>query len=155
MARAHSPGPKPKYGGRTEKRVRISREVAALIDKESTIHSFNQGKPVGISDVVERIFRQHYELQPEEGQAMLINKLEQIIDQLPSREFSYTYSTGTKITLKHDTLWRGEVTGVNNLPPCNASTFQEVSNSLTLYGWTDQSKQELLSAAMKQLASEG
>ena len=93
MARAHNPGPKPKYGGRIEKCVRISYEVAVLIDKESAILSVNQGKPLGISDVVERVFRQHYGLPPEREQTMLISNLEQIIDQFPSREFSYTYST--------------------------------------------------------------
>ncbi len=154
MARAHNPGPKPKYGGRTEKRIRISHEVAVLIDKESVILSVNEGKPLGISDVVERVFRQHYGLPPEKGHTMLINNLEQIIDQLPDRTFSHTYSTGVKVSLWHDTLWHGEITGTNNPNRCHAQTLQEVSDVLVLYGWTDQSKQELLDAAKKLIANE-
>lgn len=159
MARAHNPGPRPKYGGRTEKRIRISHEVAVLIDKESAILSVNQGKPLGISDVVERVFRQHYGLPPEREQTMLISNLEQIIDQFPGREFSYTYSTGLEISLRHDTLWHGEITDTKQPNPqpmrrCQAQTFQEVSDDLVLYGWTDQSKQELLDEAKKRIASE-
>src|SRR3989442_4026366 len=129
MARAHNPGPKPRYGGRIEKRIRISHEVAALIDKEAATLSLNQGKPLGISDVVERVFRQHYGVPPERGHTMLINNLEQIIDQLPSREFSHTYSTGVKISLRHDTLlWHGQITDTNNpnrqpMRECHAQTF--------------------------------
>ena len=152
MARAHNPGPKPKYGGRTEKRIRISHEVAALIDKEAATLSVNQGKPIGISDVVERVFRQHYGLSSEREQTMLINTLEQIIDQLPDRAFSFNYPTGVQVSLWHDNLWHGEIIDTKNsnrhlMPPCHAQTFQEVSNSLVLYGWTEQSKQELLDAA--------
>jgi hypothetical protein len=153
MARAHNPGPKPKYGGRTERRIRISHEVAILIDKESATLSVNQSKPLGISDVVERVFRQHYGLPPERGQTMLITNLEQIIDQLPDRAFSYTYSTGVKVALWHDTLWHGEITGINKPVSCHAQTFQQVSDALGLHGWTDQSKQELLDAAKKGIAS--
>ena len=152
MARAHNPGPKPKYGGRTEKRIRISHEVAALIDKEAATLSVNQGKPLGISDVVERVFRHYYGLPPEREQTMLNNNLEQIIDQLPGREFSFTYPTGVQVSLWHDNLWHGEIIDTNNsnrhlMPPCHASTFQEVSDALVLHGWTEQSKQELLDAA--------
>jgi hypothetical protein len=159
MARAHNPGPKPKYGGRTEKRIRISHEVAALIDRESATLSIDQGRPLGISDVVERVFRQHYGLPPEREHTMLINNLEQIIDRLPGREFSYTYSTGVKISLLHEALWHGEITDTKNsnrylIPPCRAQTFQEVSDVLVLHGLTDQSMQELLDAAKKLIASE-
>lgn len=152
MARAHNPGPKPKYGGRTEKRIRISHEVAALIDKEAATLSVNQGKPLGISDVVERVFRQHYGIQPEREQIMFNTTLEHIIDQLPNQEFLFTYPTGVQVSLRHDTLWHGEIIDTKNahrhiMPPCHASTFQEVSDSLVLYGLTEQSKQELLDAA--------
>ena len=152
MARAHNPGPKPKYGGRTEKRIRISHKVAVLIDKEAAILSVNQGKPLGISDVVERVFRQHYGIQPEREQTMLNYNLEQIIDQCHDRTFSFTYPTGIKVSLWHDNLWHGEIIDTNdpNRPPmgvCHAQTFQEVSDNLVLYGLTEQSKQELLDAA--------
>src|SRR5260370_17297511 len=102
MARAHNPGPKPKYGGRIEKRIRISREVAVLIDKEAATLSVNQGKPLGISDVVERVFRQHYEVPPEREQIMLNTTLKHIIDHLPNRAFSFTYPTALMISLCHD-----------------------------------------------------
>ena len=153
MAGVNRPGPKPKYGGRTEKRIRISHEVAALIDKEAATLSLNQGKPIGISDVVERVFRQHYGVPPEREQIMLINNLEQIIDQRPDRAFSYTYSTKVKISLWHDSvLWHGEITADDDptRPPMRvyqAPTFQQVSDNLVLYGLTEQSKQELLDAA--------
>ncbi len=153
MARAHNPGPKPKYGGRIEKRIRISQEVADLIDKEAATLSVNQRKPLGISDVVERVFRQHYEVPPERGQIMLNATLEHIIDQLPNHAFSYTYPTGIKVSLQHDNyLWHGEIIDTNNpnrppLKKCNAPTFQAVSDDLVLYGWTEQSKQQFLEAA--------
>jgi hypothetical protein len=153
MAKAYNPGPKPKYGGRIEKRIRISREVAVLIDKEAATLSVNQGKPLGISDVVERVFRQHYEVPPEREQIMLNTTLEHIIDQLPNRAFSYTYPTGVQVSLwRDDYLWHGEIIDTNNsnqhiMPPCNAPTFQAVSDALVLYGLTDQSKQQLLEAA--------
>ena len=159
MAKAHNPGPKPKYGGRIEKRIRISREVAVLIDKEAATLSVNQGKPLGISDVVERVFRQHYEVPLEREQLMLNTTLEHIIDQLPNRAFSYTYSTGIRVSLQHDSyLWHGEIIDTNdpNRPPmkkCNAPTFQAVSDDLALYGLTEQSKQQLLDEAKKQLIS--
>jgi len=148
MARAHNPGPKPKYGGRIEKRIRISQEVADLIDKEAATLSVNQRKPVGISDVVERVFRQHYGIPSEMEQA-----LEQIIDQHPGRKFSFTYPTGVQISLWHDSyMWHGEIIDTNNsnlhiMRPCNAPTFQAVSDALVLHGLTDQSKQQLLDAA--------
>ncbi len=159
MAKAHNPGPKPKYGGRIEKRIRISREVAVLIDKEAATLSVNQGKPLGISDVVERVFRQHYGIQPEREQTMLNYNLEQIIDQRPDHTFSFTYPTGIKVSLWHDNyLWHGEIIDTNdpNRPPmkkCNAPTFQAVSDDLALYGLTEQSKQQLLDEAKKQLTS--
>ena len=158
MAKAHNPGPKPKYGGRIEKRIRISHEVATLIDKEAVTLSVNQGKPLGISDVVERVFRQHYGIQPEREQTMLNYNLEQIIDQCHDRTFSFTYPTGIKVSLWHDNLWHGEIIDTNdpNRPPMgvyHAQTFQEVSESLVLYGLTDQSKRQLLDAAKKQLTS--
>jgi hypothetical protein len=153
MAKAHNPGPKPKYGGRIEKRIRISHEVAVLIDKEAATLSVNQGKPLGISDVVERVFRQHYEVPLEREQIMLNTTLEHIIDQLPNRTFSYTYSTGIKVSLQHDSyLWHGEIIDTNDpnrplLGVCHAQTFQEVSEALVLHGLTDQSKQQFLEAA--------
>jgi len=159
MARAHNPGPKPKYGGRIEKRIRISQEVADLIDKEAATLSVNQRKPLGISDVVERVFRQHYRIPPEREQIMLITTLEQIIDQRPDRKFSFTYPTGVQVSLWHDNyLWHGEIIDTNNsnqpiMLPCNAPTFQAVSDALVLHGLTDQSKQQLLDAAKKQLRS--
>ncbi len=157
MAGAHSPGPKPKYGGRIEKRIRISHEVVALIDKEAATLSLNQGKPIGISDVVERVFRQYYGVPPEREQIMLNNNLEQIIDQHPDRRFSFTYPTGVQVSLWHDNyLWHGEIIDTNNsnrhiMPPCNAPTFQAVSDALVLHGLTDQSKQQLLDAAKNSL----
>ena len=153
MAKAHNPGPKPKYGGRIEKLIRISQEVADLIDKEAATLSVNQRKPIGISDVVERVFRQHYGIPPEREQIMLITTLEQIIDQRPDRKFSFTYPTGVQVSLWHDNyLWHGEIIDTNNsnqhiMPPCNAPTFQAVSDALVLHGLTDQSKQQLLDAA--------
>ena len=87
-----------------------------------------------------------------------LRELEQIIDQLPDRAFSYRYSTGVEISLLHDSLWHGRLIETNNsnrhiMSPCDAQTFQEVSDSLILYGLTDQNIQELLDAARKQLAS--
>ncbi len=89
---------------------------------------------------------------------MLINNLEQIIDQLPGREFSYTFSSGIKVSLRHESLWHGEMTDTNNsnrhlMSPCHAQTFQEVSDSLVLHGLLDQNVQELLDAAKKLMAS--
>ncbi len=153
MAKAHNPGPKPKYGGRIEKRIRISEEVAKLIDEEASRLSVNQGKPLGISDVVERVFRQHYGIPPEREQIMLNTTLEHIIDQLPNRELVYTFPTGIQVSLQHDNYqWHGRVIDTNNsnrhlMPPCNAPTFQAVSDALVLHGLTDQSKQQLLDAA--------
>src|SRR3989442_5250126 len=115
MAKANNPGPKPKYGGRIEKRIRISREVAVLIDKEAATLSVNQGKPLGISDVVERVFRQHYEVPLEREQLMLNTTLEHIIDQLPNRAFCYTYSTGIMASLQHASyLWHWEIIDTND-----------------------------------------
>ncbi len=157
MARAHHPGPKPKYAGRIEKLIRISRKVADSIAKDAAIPSVNQGKPIGISDVVERVFRQYYGIPPEREQIMLITDLEHIIDQLPNQEFSYTYPTGVQVSLWHDNYtWNGEIIDTNNsnrhiMTPCKAQTFQEVSDTLTLHGLTDQSKKQLLDEAKKRL----
>jgi len=142
------------------KAIHISHEVAALIDKEASTLSLNQGKPIGISDVVERVIRQHYGIPPEREQIMLNNNLEQIIDQHPDRKFSYTYSTGVQVSLWHDlVLWHGRITDTNNshrqpMQECHAQTFQEVADALILHGLTDQSKQQLLDAAKKLRASE-
>ncbi len=84
-----------------------------------------------------------------------LRELEQITDRLPDRTFTHKYSSGVGVTLWHDNMWRGEITGVNNAEPCHAQTFQEVADRLRLYGLMDQNMQELLDAAKKQLAGKG
>ena len=83
-----------------------------------------------------------------------LGELEQIIDQLPDSTFSYTYPGGLQVTLWHDNLWHGEITGITKPKELHAQTFQEIDDYLLskyLYG---ESQQQLLDAAKKQLASQ-
>ena len=53
--------------------------------------------------------------------------LEQIIDKLPDRRFSYTYSSGVTISLWHDhNMWHGRITDATQYEKVGAvaPTFQ-------------------------------
>jgi hypothetical protein len=83
----------------------------------------------------------------------LLVELEQVIVQLPDRAFSYTYLDGLRVTLWHDNIWRGEITGINRPDQTNAATFQEIDTYLLSNYLNDQSLHQLLDAAKEQLAS--
>lgn len=83
-----------------------------------------------------------------------LGELEQIIDKLPDRTFSFTYPSGLQVTLWHDNLWHGEITGINRPDKADAATFQEIYNVLIRNYLDDHSQQQLLDAARKRLASE-
>ena len=84
----------------------------------------------------------------------LVTDLEQAIDQLPDRAFSYTFTpSGVQVALWHDNLWHGEITGITKPKELHAQTFQEIYDYLLSKYLYDQSQQQLLDAAKKQLAS--
>jgi hypothetical protein len=82
----------------------------------------------------------------------MLVELEQVIDQLPDHAFAYTYLDGLRVTLWYDTIWRGEITGINRPDRTNAATFQEIDDYLLRNYLNDQSLQQLLDAAKEQLA---
>jgi len=84
----------------------------------------------------------------------ILVELEQVVDQLPDRRFSYTFTpSGVQVTLKYNNLWHGEIRDINKFEECRAATFEEIDNNLLRNYLHDQSLQQLLEAAKKQLAN--